>query len=323
MDTRWENSDRPVWSAALAAPIRQHHPLHAAASEATGQRLRHLALRRGGPLLGAAQIGIRRWPGWGDFAVLGRGPLWSPALAESDRRDALHALLRRLRADHRGVMAAPERIGGADPLEDGPWLPVVTPISLAELALDATAETLLSRQSGKWRNRLRRADGAGLSVKHAPWDPEPTHWLLAKEARQRQRRGYRGFDMAYPLAWARMGGKEATRLFTATAPDGEVVAAMLFLLHKPGATYHIGWTGPRGREMYAHNLLLWRAALWLSARGFTALDLDVVETETAPGLARFKLGAGARVVTLGATRLWAPGTGLVRCLTGRGAPRAA
>lgn len=322
MALHWHDADHPVWTAELAAPIRQHHPLDAAATEATGRRVRHLALRDGGRLVGGAQIGLRRWPGWGDFAVLGRGPLWAAELGPSERRAALHALLLRLRREHRGVMAAPDRIGGADPLAGGPWLPVVTPISLAELALDADPETLLARQAGKWRNRLRRAEASGLRVADAPWRPDPAHWLLKAEALQRRTRGYRGAEDAYTLGWAEAGGAGATRLFTARSA-GRVVAAMLFLLHPPGASYHIGWSDAAGRAMGAHTLLLWRAALWLSGRGCTALDLDVVETETAPGLARFKLGSGARVVTLGATRLWAPGTGLVRRLADLAPRRAA
>lgn len=284
--------------------------------------MRHFALRDGRDLIGGAQIGVRRWPGWGDFAVLGRGPLWADILDDANRRAALHALLARLRGEHRGVMAAPDLIGGADPLEGGPWLPAVTPISLAELSLDATPKELRARLAGKWRNRLRRAENAGLRIDHGPWRPEVAHWLLKAEALQRQRRGYRGEEDGYTLGWAEAGGKGSTRLFTARA-SGRVVAAMLFLLHAPGATYHIGWSDPAGRAMGAHTLLLWEAMLWLSRAGYTALDLDVIDTEAAPGLARFKLGTGARVVALGTTRLWAPGTGVVRRLAELAAPRKA
>lgn len=325
MSTEWEDAESPVWMADPVSPLRLHHPLHAAGNAATGKPSRHMALRSGEQLLAAAQVGIRRWPGWGDFAVLARGPLWSPDLGEEGRRIALRSLLARLGADYRGVMAAPDPIGGSDPLGSAPWLAVMTPVSIAELALDAPPEVLKARQSPKWRSGLKRAEGAALAVRQGAWTPDPAHWLLKTEAEQRRRRTYKGADAAYTLGWAAAGGLSSTRLFTAQS-RGRTVAAMLFLLHPPGATYHVGWCGETGRALGAHPLLLWRAMLWLAARGYSSLDLDVIDTETQPGLARFKLGAGARVVTLGATRLRAPGTGLVRRLLehdGRGRCRAA
>jgi lipid II:glycine glycyltransferase (peptidoglycan interpeptide bridge formation enzyme) len=81
---------------------------------------------------------------------------------------------------------------------------------------------------------------------------------------------------------------------------------MLFLLHSPWASYHIGWSGAEGRRTNAHALLLWQAMLRLREEGFTTLDLGDVNTEDAPGLARFKIGTGALVAPLGATVLVPP-----------------
>ncbi|MEM9032787.1 MAG: GNAT family N-acetyltransferase [Pseudomonadota bacterium] len=316
MSLTWEESGDPVWGEAVASPLRLHHPYHAAASEATGRRVRHMALRDKGVLRGAAQIGIRRWPGWGDFGVLARGPIWADDLDRERRQRALQDLLGQVRANFRGVMAAPDLIAGQDPLDDGPWLTVVTPVGVAEVPLDAAPEVLRARQAPKWRNRVRRAEGRGITVSHAPWRADPDHWLLKAEAQQRRTRGYKGAEDAYTLAWAAIDHKRTTRLFTARI-NGKTVAAMLFLLHPPGASYHIGWTDETGRAAGAHPLLMWRAVLWLAAHGYRSLDLDVIDTVTAPGLARFKLGAGAEVVTTGATRLWAPGTALIRRLVPR------
>ena len=310
----WTPCDRPVWTDAVSATIRHQHPLHARAEKATGKRVRFFALMRGNQQVGAAQIGLRHWPLWGDFAVLGRGPVWSEDLTTDTRAAALEALLTRLKRDHRGVMAAPDPIDDRDPLEGGRWLPVVTATRVAELLLDAPLPALRARMSGKFRNRLCRAEEAGLVVRHGPMPSEADHWLFATEAAQRKARGYRGAGLDYTLAWIRAGGRKNAQLFTAEQ-DGVTVAAMLFLLHAPGASYHIGWCNDEGRTAGAHPLLLWKAMGWLAAKGYEAIDMDVIDTETSPGLARFKLGAGARVVTLGATRLWAPGTGLAARLT--------
>jgi lipid II:glycine glycyltransferase (peptidoglycan interpeptide bridge formation enzyme) len=78
---------------------------------------------------------------------------------------------------------------------------------------------------------------------------------------------------------------------------------MLLLLHAPVATYHIGWTGPRGRQLNAHSLLMWRASCHLADAGYTRLDLGRTDPARTPGIARFKMGTGAELRDLGATTL--------------------
>ena len=87
---------------------------------------------------------------------------------------------------------------------------------------------------------------------------------------------------------------------------GQVHAAMCFVRHGTWATYHLGWADARARAVGAHGLMLWQAALSLRGEGVTTLDLGDINTETTPGLARFKLGTGARLHRLGATCLVLP-----------------
>jgi len=123
---------------------------------------------------------------------------------------------------------------------------------------------------------------------------------------------------------AGLGGKWRNRLVRAEADAvavsrardfGWLLAAEagLFLTHKPWASYHIGWSGEEGRRRNAHGLILWRAITDLAAEGLAALDLGTVDTEAAPGLARFKIGTGARVAPLGPTLLVLPALTRRRC----------
>lgn len=82
-----------------------------------------------------------------------------------------------------------------------------------------------------------------------------------------------------------------------------MLAYLLFLLHGTTATYHVGWAAPAARRTHAHTLLMWQATTYLHQRGLTRLDLGTLDTEAAPGLARFKLGTGATARPLGATLL--------------------
>ena len=188
-------------------------------------------------------------------------------------------------------------------------LPIRSAAHLAELDLTAPEPLRRARAAQKWRNRLRKAEAAELKVRRRPLPPDPAHPALIEEALQRRARGYRGLPTRFAAACASVAPKSAM-VFEALH-KGAPIARMLFLIHPPGAHWFLGWSSPEGRARNAHNLLLWRAADWLARQGVTTLDLGTVETETAPSLARFKLGSGAAPRALGPTLLAAPGTGLL------------
>jgi lipid II:glycine glycyltransferase (peptidoglycan interpeptide bridge formation enzyme) len=76
---------------------------------------------------------------------------------------------------------------------------------------------------------------------------------------------------------------------------------MLFLIHGEAATYQLGWTSDQGRDLHAHNRLLWAAIEELKTRGVRWLDLGGVNTQRSAGVARFKIKTGGRVVTFAGT----------------------
>jgi hypothetical protein len=81
---------------------------------------------------------------------------------------------------------------------------------------------------------------------------------------------------------------------------------MAFVRHGATATYHLAWGSDAARAAGVHPVMLTRAAEALVAEGVRWLDLGSVDSEAAPGLARFKLGTGARLHRLGATMLVLP-----------------
>lgn len=273
-----------------AAPLPlQQHPVFA-------QALRRLRVRVDMHETAAAraQVICRRWPGIGSVGLVSRGPVW---VAAPDP-DALAALRRDLGLAHLLVNA--ETLGDAGALRAAGFLRLNRPRQVAELALTGDPADWRARMAGKWRNRLVHAESQGLMVRRKALPPDPGHWLFAREAEQQQTRRYRGLPPALIAAIAAEDAR-AAQLFTADRA-GRPVAAMLFLWHGSGATYQIGWTGPDGRRLSAHNLLLWSAMQWLAARGVQRLDLGGVEADT-PGLARFKLGSGAVARQMGGTWL--------------------
>ncbi|MEM8732044.1 MAG: GNAT family N-acetyltransferase [Pseudomonadota bacterium] len=288
----------------------QQHETYAGACRALGMPVLRLGTK--GAIRGEALVLIRRWPFFGDFALIARGPIWRPGTDIAQARAGALALISHLRQSCRGVILTGEPLQGRDPMAESGLLALVTGGIQARLPL-SPPETLMARMHGKWRNRLRRAQDGSLRIDSGPLPDTGDHWLLTQEEAQARARGYRRLPARFTRAWRAANGARSTRLFVAKIGKTPV-AGMLFLCHGKTASYHIGWSSDIGRRSHAHNLLLWRVACWFEARGYTWIDLGTLDTETTPGLARFKLGAGAHPVTLGATYMAAPGAGAIAAL---------
>lgn len=257
-------------------PFQQSAP-YAAAASALGARVRWCDLDRGRVLV------VER----GRVRLISRGPVWE---GEVDARDRVHAL-RRLARWPGVTIATPEtEVRGAG------LIPLVTPLHHAiwQLGPDLRGGT-----SGKWRNRLIRSENAGLSIQAGT--AETLARLLAEETRQRGLRGYRSLPPAFSAALP----PEALRLW-AWEEAGDCAAAMAFVVHGSTATYHLGWGSDAARAAGVHAVMLVHAAEALRDEGVRWLDLGSVDTDRAPGLARFKLGTGAHLTRLGSTVLVLP-----------------
>ena len=223
---------------------------------------------------------------FGLLRMTGRGPLW-----DGDDASAQVDFLRRYRP-----MIINDEASDPAVLRRAGYVQVMTPAHLAVLPLTGDP---IGRASQKWRNAWRRAGRAGLTIKSDVYDCARDSWITALDQAQQRIKGFRGYPLHFTAEFARLNPQE---VLTYVAYDGgEPLAAMIFLLHWPSATYHIGWTGEDGRRTAAHHRILITAAQDFSARGLTCLDLGQIDTQTAPGLARFKLGAGAVPKRLGGT----------------------
>jgi hypothetical protein len=175
-------------------------------------------------------------------------------------------------------------------------VPLVTSMHHAVWALGPDLRAGLARN---WRGHLAQAERAGVRVERGEGRVLGT--LIAAEGAQRAKRRYRalpeGFSRALPV--------DALRLWD-WCQGGETQAAMAFVRHGASATYHLSWGSAVARAAGVHGLMLMRAAEALRDEGVRWLDLGSVDTERAPGLARFKLGTGAELRQLGSTCLVLP-----------------
>ncbi|MCF7700159.1 GNAT family N-acetyltransferase [Loktanella sp. M215] len=232
----------------------------------------------------------------GTLRFASRGPVFRHDTPPADRVAALRgARLHLVNAD-----------AGEDAILRGAGFHrIMTPATLAVLPLDPDPDRQLALCDAAWRNKVRQGRRASLRITLRPLCPQRDAWFLAADLEQQRHKRFRALPHAVSLAFARANPGDALVL---TAMEGPVpVAAMLILRHGQAATYQIAWSGPRGRSLRAHPVLLMEAARRLAATGVTELDLGTIDTDAGPGLARFKLGSGATVRRLGGTWLRLPG----------------
>jgi hypothetical protein len=265
----------------------QQHPNFAEALRLLGQKTTFVDLVDGACVLSLTRFGMK-------FAS--RGPIWDAQTSQSARSSALrHSGLRLVNAD------APE----PDVFKAAGFRLTTTPASVAELDLCGPATERLTRANGKWRNIWRRAQTGPLIIQPGAFDARHHQWVLDADLAQQRSKGYRALPHVLILAYAQCRPKDVI-LYTALH-QSKPVAAMLFLLHHPVATYHVGWCNDHGRHHGAHHRMLMEAADTFSQLNFQRMDLGSVDTENAAGLARFKIGTGAVVRPLGGTWLRVPG----------------
>lgn len=176
-------------------------------------------------------------------------------------------------------------------------LPLMTPAHVAVLDI-SDKDRLWTGMHQKWRNRLRSAQSNRLDQCRSTCLDQ----VLESEARNRRILKYRSLPLEFIRALCEKGRYQVFH----AQNDGQIVASALFYFFGCQASYLIGWSNEIGRSTNAMNLVIWDAIGWLSENGINSLDLGQLDTVNAPGLARFKLGTGARPVGLGATHLFLP-----------------
>lgn len=304
MRVHWSGHERSQWDAwhrTAAAALQQDWAYGEAMREGAVGCLRARVEAEGRTVAIAQFISVRLAMVVGT-ALCARGPVFLEPLDDGARALVYRSLKRSVpirwpRAMFLSPDETPEAILGVRRLRR-----VVTGYATVVLDLSRDAEALRAAMHPKWRNRLVAAERAGLAVQRVGGKPAQYQWLLDKEEHQRRRRGYLATPTHFVASYQAAKPAGADAVLTLRVDVGrEPAAAMMFLVHGEAATYHIGWAGEKGRELDAHNLLLWQAMLQLKARGVRRLDLGGVNTQSGAGIARFKIGSGGDVVRFAGT----------------------
>ena len=306
MKVDWGTQDMAAWDqahAAAAAPLQQDWA-YGSTMVSVGARVLRARVEADGVPVAQAQFIVRKFAKYVSLALCTRGPLWLQELSAKDKAAAYKEMRKTLPLPGlRFMMVTPN-----ETLEQQSGLPAVRRImsgySTVMLEIDKPMETLRAQLDKRWRHRLGGAEKSELNVQRMGTNPGQYRWLLDAEMQQRVDRGLEGLPLVWFEHYAESRKQPARNLLSLRADVGrERVAGMMFLIHGQAATYQVGWTSDAGRDLHAHNLMLWRAIEELRERGVRSLDLGGVNTQRSAGIARFKMATGGTVRQLAGSYL--------------------
>jgi hypothetical protein len=306
MDVKWELLPQDEWEEfhSIHHGALQQAWLYGEALNSLGVRVHRAMVWEEGRLLAVAQFMCKRMLGYLSVASCTRGPVWQPDVLPK-QRSAIYKLLRQSLPVPwlKVVLFSPDRSADqVDPAETQGLSRVMTGYATVLLDLKQSLPTLKAGLEGKWRNRLNKA----LSTEKIRFHVQPSlkrcEWLLGKELDQREAKKFHGLPTNFVQAYVAAAKDQRPAFVVAYAERGKnTVAGMLFLIHGRVASYHMGWADEEGRQLSAHNALLWESLVYLQTLGIEVLDLGGVNTHDLPGISRFKLGTGGRAITLAGT----------------------
>ena len=306
MKVQWDGHDMATWDQAhaQAAGALQQDWAYGSTRVAMGSSVLRAVVHADGAPVAMAQFIVRRFGRWAGFALCSRGPIWLQNLRGADKAQAYKAIGQTIPLQGlRFFMITPD-----EPLSPELGLPHVRRImsGYATVILDISKpmDELRANLDKRWRHRLGGAEKSELSIHRMGTNPGQYRWLLDAEMQQRVDRGLQGYPDIWFERYAESRKQPSKNILSVRADVGrDRVAAMMFLLHGEAATYQVGWTSDAGRDLHAHNLILWKGIEELKERGIRQLDLGGVNTGRSAGIARFKMATGGVVKVLAGSYL--------------------
>lgn len=163
------------------------------------------------------------------------------------------------------------------------------------LDLTPDLETLRANLKSNWRNKLNKAEKADVSVA-SDYNSDALSWILGIYAGDKAARDYGGPSPDFLRAYLPLLAQRSDLILLRTMKNGTPVAFTVLACHGRSATYLIGWSSDEGREVAAHQHLLWEGVKMLQHKGIKELDLGGINDDGAEGIKTFKEGLGGRTV---------------------------
>lgn len=143
---------------------------------------------------------------------------------------------------------------------------------LADAAVWRLEGDLFAGMHRSHRNKCRKARAAGVEVS-AERAPASLDGFLELHEETMRRQGVSRFYAFGPPYWEKLMELGDGLIRLDARLGGELVASEVCVGGGTGIHYHMGVTSDRGRAAGAANLLVYEAAVWGQANGFTELSL--------------------------------------------------
>lgn len=260
-----------------------------------------------GEVFAFGQVITRRFFGLFKFSLLLNGPVWINDVTDEQKQEIIKQVSRHFPLKYFSLFSFSPIEGydaKLDLYQDGGFRQIITGGSTVIIDLTVSEDDLWKNLYGKTRTEIRKAEKADFEVIYGDHSHDHMDWLLAKEKKQQKEKKYQGLPVnlvkaygeshsIYSVAEQSQGVLAA---FAVEKGESSPMAGALFLCHGTCATYHIGWSGKKGRKAGALSLLLWQMIVKLKQNGLTSLDLGGINTEKGANIARFKLGFGGEII---------------------------
>lgn len=307
----WNTATRADWDRLLGragrSPLEQSWPYGEAMAAHYGQTVDRIIVSHGG--LPVAFLQVFRQPLLGVVSIIRivRGPLFVDQPDAGLRQDIYRLLRKTFPFPRRNIPVwLPEEIDRPEchaMMRRLGARRMVTGLSSAWLDLSAGEDVLRRRMNGSWRNALRSAEKGGTDVIMEDNSSALADRMAEYDAFRRKKR-FIGPPGPFITAMSDAGRSTPDVIALSACGSqngGDRIAGLVLIRHGVSATYFVSWTSDEGRRRNAHNLLLWQGIGRLKQAGAQWLDLGGLNTASAAGIARFKLGLGAEPFTLAGT----------------------
>ena len=309
----WDGVTASQWQEWLAqagpSNLLQSWAYGQAKSDVSGWHCRHLVFNLDHAPVALVQVLQKRVLGVLLVSRINRGPLFLSSSNEVIER-CVWAELGRLGCVWRGrvLTSAPELalVGSRLVMIDRLVFRQFSPSAWESAWIDLKVDLSFLRQKleGKWRNALKFAETAGLTLDIGGSDQQ-VDWMIARYSELMSEKNFSGSSVDLLLALRKHLANENGFVVLRAMEGEEAVAGICLARHGVAATYLLGWNGVRGRKLKANQFLLWQAVVYLKQVGLDCFDLGGVDEERTPGIAAFKLGMnGQRYELLGEYWKW-------------------
>lgn len=171
--------------------------------------------------------------------------------------------------------------------------------SSAYIDLRVKVDAIRKNLDGKWRNMLNTSEKQGLLLE-VGHDDQLFEWMLDRYSELIAEKRFTGIPFPILRALWKISDDHTQFIIMRAVHNGESVSCIFVLKYGATATYLIGWNGNQGRQLKAHQFLLWNAIVELKQRGCHWFDLGGIDVYNTPGISEFKLGLnGVRYELIG------------------------